>query len=141
MAYREKRGEDENTRTEYLENEKSFLDEIKNIFNSFWRAVIWLKIKNWWKIADTSFKNVLVYLKNQQVKVWISLSSHADMQIIITHTAALVYLFRLWRGIDGDRHLTTKQLVIDLYGTNIKINTVKTFAEFWMEKNLIQWDK
>ena len=35
MAYREKRGEDENTRIEYLENEKSFLDEIKNIFNSF----------------------------------------------------------------------------------------------------------
>ena len=34
---------------EYLENEKSFLDEIKNIFHSFWRALIWLKknlIKN-----------------------------------------------------------------------------------------------
>ena len=26
---------------EYLENEKSFLDEIKNIFHIFWRAVIW----------------------------------------------------------------------------------------------------
>ena len=25
---------------EYLENEKSFLDEIKNIFHSFWRAII-----------------------------------------------------------------------------------------------------
>ena len=32
---------------EYLENEKSFLDEIKNIFRSFWRAVIWWKIKIW----------------------------------------------------------------------------------------------
>ena len=32
---------------EYLENEKSFLDEIKNIFNSFWRAIIWWKIKIW----------------------------------------------------------------------------------------------
>ena len=33
---------------EYLENEKSFLDEIKNIFHSFWRAIIWWKksIKN-----------------------------------------------------------------------------------------------
>ena len=30
---------------EYLENEKSSLDEIKNIFHSFWRAIIWLKIK------------------------------------------------------------------------------------------------
>ena len=30
----------------YLENEKSFLDEIKNIFHSFWRAIIWWKNKN-----------------------------------------------------------------------------------------------
>ena len=40
----------------YLENENSFLDEIKNIFHGLWRAIIWLKIKNGWKIADTSFK-------------------------------------------------------------------------------------
>ena len=26
---------------EYLENKKSFLDEIKNIFHIFWRAIIW----------------------------------------------------------------------------------------------------
>ena len=26
---------------EYVENEKSFLDEIKSIFHSFWRSVIW----------------------------------------------------------------------------------------------------
>ena len=30
---------------EYLENETSFLDEIKNIFHSFWRANIWWKNK------------------------------------------------------------------------------------------------
>ena len=42
-------------KSEYLENEKSFLDE-KNIFHSFWGAIIWLKIKNWSKIADTCFK-------------------------------------------------------------------------------------
>ena len=30
---------------EYLENEKSFLDEIKNIFHIFWRAIIWWKNK------------------------------------------------------------------------------------------------
>ena len=40
MADREKR-EDEYTKIEYLENEKSFLDEIKNIFHSFRRAIIW----------------------------------------------------------------------------------------------------
>ena len=28
---------------EYLQNEKSFLDEIKNIFHRFWRAIIWWK--------------------------------------------------------------------------------------------------
>ena len=31
---------------EYLENEKSLLDEIKNIFHSFWKAIIWWKNKN-----------------------------------------------------------------------------------------------
>ena len=31
---------------EYLENEKNFLDEIKNIFHSFWRPTIWWKNKN-----------------------------------------------------------------------------------------------
>ena len=31
---------------EYLENEKSFLDEIKNTFHSFGRAIIWWKNKN-----------------------------------------------------------------------------------------------
>ena len=56
IAEREKkrgRGKDKN---EYLENEKSFLDEIKSIFHSFWRAIIWWKNKNLMKIADTSFK-------------------------------------------------------------------------------------
>ena len=31
---------------EYLDNEKSFLDEIKNIFHSFWRPIIWWENKN-----------------------------------------------------------------------------------------------
>ena len=31
---------------EYLENEKSFLDELENIFHSFWRAIIWWENKN-----------------------------------------------------------------------------------------------
>ena len=46
---------------EYAENEKSFLDEIKNIFYSFQRAIIWWKIKNLMKIANTSFKRVNIY--------------------------------------------------------------------------------
>ena len=35
MADREKEGKMETQKFEYLENEKSFLDEIKNIFHSF----------------------------------------------------------------------------------------------------------
>ena len=45
---------------EYLGNEKSFLDEIKSIFCSFWRAIIWWKNKNLMKIADTSFNKTAV---------------------------------------------------------------------------------
>ena len=41
---------------EYLENGKSFLEETKNIFHSFWTAIIWWKNKNLIKIADTNFK-------------------------------------------------------------------------------------
>ena len=36
----EKRGRRKYKKSEYLVNEKSFLDEIKNIFHSFWRAII-----------------------------------------------------------------------------------------------------
>ena len=44
MADGEKEGKTEIQKFEYLENEKSFLDELKNIFYSFWRATIWWKI-------------------------------------------------------------------------------------------------
>ena len=38
-----KEGKTEIKKFEYLDNEKSFLDEIKNIFRTYLRAVIWLK--------------------------------------------------------------------------------------------------
>ena len=41
MADREKKGKTEIQKFDELQNEKSFLDEIKNIFHSFWRAIIW----------------------------------------------------------------------------------------------------
>ena len=41
----EQEGKMEIQKFEYLEKEKSFLDEIKNIFHSFWRAIVWWKIK------------------------------------------------------------------------------------------------
>ena len=54
---------------EYLENEKSFLDEMKNIFHSFWRAIIWWKNKN----SDASFKYVRFFIfNNGKFFVWSS---------------------------------------------------------------------
>ena len=51
-----KKGRSEIQKFKYLENEKGFLDEIKSVFHSFWRAIIWCKNKNLTKIADTNFK-------------------------------------------------------------------------------------
>ena len=53
----EKEGRTEIQKSEYIENEKSFSDEIKSIYHSFWRAIIWWKNKKMMKIADTSFKD------------------------------------------------------------------------------------
>ena len=39
MANRKKRGKDKNTKTEYLRNKMSFLDEIKSIFCNYLRAI------------------------------------------------------------------------------------------------------
>ena len=41
-------GKEKMQKFEYLENEKSFLDELKNIFHRFWRAIIWRKNKKNW---------------------------------------------------------------------------------------------
>ena len=41
MVTGKQREKDENTKI--LENEKSFLDEMKNIFQSLWKAIIWWK--------------------------------------------------------------------------------------------------
>ena len=49
---------------EYLKNEKSFFDEIKDIFHSFWRPFIWWRIKISQKIVDTRFQ--------EQVKLFFS---------------------------------------------------------------------
>ena len=46
---------------EYLENEKSFLDEIKNIFHSFWRAIIRWKNKNLIKNSGHKFNNCVLH--------------------------------------------------------------------------------
>ena len=44
---------------EYLKNKKSFLHEIKSIFYSFGRAIIWWKNRKLMKIVDRSFKKIV----------------------------------------------------------------------------------
>ena len=57
MAARGKEGKTEIQKSEYLENEKSFLDEIKNIFR-FLKGYHLLRNKILLKIVDTSFRVV-----------------------------------------------------------------------------------
>ena len=45
---------------QHLENGKSFLDEIKNIFQFFEGLSFGEKIKIRWKIVDTSFKSLVL---------------------------------------------------------------------------------
>ena len=45
MADGEKEGKMEIQKFENLDNQKSFLDAIKNIFHSFWKAIIWWEIQ------------------------------------------------------------------------------------------------
>ena len=52
-----KRGEDGNTKIWKSWEWKEFFRWNKNIFHSFWRAIIWWKIKICQKIVDTSFKD------------------------------------------------------------------------------------
>ena len=48
MADREKKeGKTKIQKFKYLKNKKSFLVEMKNIFHSFRRAIIWWKTKIW----------------------------------------------------------------------------------------------
>ena len=57
MAEREKKeGKAKIRKYEYLENEKSFLEEIKNIFHNFLKGYHLVKNKKLIKIADTNFK-------------------------------------------------------------------------------------
>ena len=49
---------------EYLENEKSFFDEIKKIFHSFLRAIMWWKNKNLTKIRPPSQLFFLHFITN-----------------------------------------------------------------------------
>ena len=60
MDNREKEGKMEIQKFKYLKNKNSFLDEIKSIFHSFWRAILcWKKLR----IVDTSILRKLTKSK------------------------------------------------------------------------------
>ena len=60
IADRQKKmGKTEIPKIEYLENEKSSVDQTKSSFHRFRRAIISLKNKNLMKIVNTSFKLTL----------------------------------------------------------------------------------
>ena len=50
---------------EYLKNEKSFLDEVKNIFHSFLKGYHLVRNEDWIKIVDTSFNNGMVLRRSR----------------------------------------------------------------------------
>ena len=56
-----KRGKDRNTKIWTSWEWKKLSDDIKSIFHTFWRAIIWWKNKNLMKIADTSFTTTKKY--------------------------------------------------------------------------------
>ena len=65
------KGKEKITKNEYLDNEKSFLNETKSIFHHLWNASLWLKYT---KIADKSFKlhmlrlQQFIYVLNGRLK-------------------------------------------------------------------------
>ena len=71
---------------EYLQNEKSFFDEIKNIFHSFWKFIIWRKNQNLiknsghkldWQVFLPMFHHLL--LKKRVIGIWfISLEARGN---------------------------------------------------------------
>ena len=64
MADREKKGKTEISKFEYLENEKSFLYEMKNILHNFWSAIIWSLLHKTFRVQ------YFVSLKRCLVHVW-----------------------------------------------------------------------
>ena len=101
------KGREKMQKFEYLENEKSFFDEIKNNFYSFRRAIIWWKNKNFIKIADASFKaqskNVFVsckshvpFLRYSRFYTISSTSKVVTSWCVLAHEVEYIFEFIFW---------------------------------------------
>ena len=71
------KGKEKIQKFEYLENEKSFLDETKSIFHSFWRAIYHLK-KN-----KKLIKNGTQAFSHFELPLWLG-SSHINIKVVIS---------------------------------------------------------
>ena len=84
---------------EYLENEKSFLDQIKSIFHSFWRTIIWWKNKDLIKLAGTSFNNCIGRTKLWKNFIWLKeIYLAVAFELIIEATICIAKLFCFYQG-------------------------------------------
>ena len=100
---------------EYLENEKSFLDEIKSIFHSFWMAIIWWKNNKLMKIADTSFKdnNEMLFLSSH--RLWVTFFQNTSTHCFCKYRAkgGSCFYFFVFRGIKKYFNLRFTHLLSD----------------------------
>ena len=93
------KGREKSQKLEYLEKEKNLLDEIKNIFHNFKRAIIWWRNKNLIaeskKVADTSFKSI--FSQNYFWK-WVPQQDYAEIipncSQILVKVRAIVFVLK-----------------------------------------------
>ena len=102
------KGREKMTKIEYLENEKSFLDEIKNIFHSFWKPIFCWKNKN--------------LIKNSGHKLWRPWAQLLIMAggLPLAQYVQFVYLYaRAWR-------------IVYLYMCTFSINIITHIGDWWV---------
>ena len=73
IADRGKRGEGASTKVWISREQKVLFRWNKNIFISFWKAIVRWEIQIWWKIMDASFKLAFVFSQFSRWNIWLNL--------------------------------------------------------------------
>ena len=87
-----KEGKTNIQKIKYLKNEHSFLDEIKNIFHSFWKAIIWWgknSIKNnrqklWLLHLQINFFLIFWWLIDCLMNNWLPIAVWIEEKVLLT---------------------------------------------------------
>ena len=111
MDDRQKEAKTEIEKFNYLKNEKSFFDEIKSIFHSFWRAIIWWKNRNLIKIADTSFKGSVIWYLPGHIFSCPTHGSDNPKIVKFPNCAANDWSVSLWHSLHFDKCSSRKTLL------------------------------